>query len=96
MREMDSVLAVPDCDTACIGGKTVAAMIEGLQGGSYFRDRLLLFKFSCHALPQTVGIAAQPQHMVDVLLGKRKSRGRFHILCFINILNLFCFGKKQV
>ena len=96
MREMDSVLAVPDCDTACIGGKTVAAMIEGLQGGGYFRDRLLLFKFSCHALPQTVGIAAQPQHMVDVLLGKRKSRGRFHILCFINILNLFRFGKKQV
>ena len=33
MREMDSVLTIPDCDTACIGGKTVAAMIEGLQGG---------------------------------------------------------------
>ena len=92
MRKVDSVLAVPDCDAACIGGETVAAMIEGLQGGGNLRDRLLFFKCGCHALPQTVGIAAQPQHKVDVLLCKRKSRGCFHILCFINILNLFRFG----
>ena len=29
-------------------------------------------------------------------LGHRKSRGRFHTLCFVNLLNLFCFGEEQV
>ena len=37
----------------------------------------------------------QPQHMVDVSLGKRKSRGCFHILCFIYDSDLFCFGEGR-
>ena len=31
-----------------------------------------------------------------LFLGKRKSRGCLHILCFIYSLDLFRFGKKQV
>ena len=31
-----------------------------------------------------------------LLLGKRKSRGCFHILCFIYSLDLFRFGEEQV
>ena len=95
-REMDSVLAIPDGEAACICGKSVAAMIEFFQSGGDLRDRLLLFKFSGHALPQTVRIAAQPQHMVNVCLGKRKSRGCFHILCFVYDSDLFRFGGEQV
>ena len=71
-------------------------MIEGLQGGSYFRDRLLLFKFSCHALPQTVGIAAQPQHMVKLRLRNGKSEGRLrNALRFFYGCNLFRFGGEK-
>ena len=28
--------------------------------------------------------------------GKRKSRGRLHTLCFVDLLNLFRFGEEQV
>ena len=46
-------------------------------------------------LPLTVCIAAQTQHMVDVILGKRKSRGCMrYILCFIYGLDLFRFGEE--
>ena len=31
-----------------------------------------------------------------LFLGKRKSRGCFHILCFIYSLDLFSFGEEQV
>ncbi len=44
-----------------------------------------------------VGVAAQPQYMVNFLLGKRKSRECVcNILCFIYLLDLFCFGEEQV
>ena len=89
---MDTVLAIPCGDTAdpVASVKKTFQIVRDLGGG------LLFFKSSDDALPLAVGIAAQPQHMVNVRLGKRKSRGCFHILCFIYFLNLFRFGKEQV
>ena len=49
---------------------------------------------SRYALRVMVDLA---QHMVDVILGKRKSRGCMrYILCFIYGLDLFRFGEEQV
>ena len=75
---MDAVPGIPCGDAA----NPITPMVEGLQIGRYFRQGLLFLKGRHNALPQPVGVAAQPQHMVDVLLGKRKSRGCLHILCF--------------
>ena len=57
----------------------------------------LLFKGCNHTLPLAVCIAAQTQHKVNIILGKRKSRGCMrYILCFIYGLDLFRFGEEQV
>ena len=89
---MDTVLAIPHSNAAdpVASVKKAFQMVRDLGGG------LLFFKSSDDALSLADGIAAQPQHMVNVRLGKRKSRGCFHILCFIYFLNLFRFREEQV
>ena len=89
---MDTILGIPCSDAA----DPVAADIEGLQIGRNLGNGFLYFKGCDNALSLAIGIAAHPQHMVDVGLGKRKSRGCLHILCFIHSLDLFCFGEEQV
>ena len=91
MGQMDSILGIPCGDAA----NPVAAMVQGLQGVCDLGGGLLLLKGRDNALSLAIGVAAQPQHMVDVSLGKRKSRGCFHILCFIYDSDLFCFGEEE-
>ena len=89
--KMDSILGIPCSDAA----NPVAAMVQGFQGVCDLGGGLLLLKGRDNALSLAIGVAAQPQHMVDVSLGKRKSRGCFHILCFIYDSDLFCFGEEE-
>jgi len=91
--KMDTVLGIP-CTHAA---KTVAAVIQLFQCLGNLSGGFLLFKGGNNTLSLAVCVAAQTQHMVDVLLGKRKSRGCMrYILCFIYGLDLFRFGKEQV
>ena len=89
--KMDSILGIPCSDAA----NPVAAMVQGFQGVCDLGGGLLLLKGRDNALSLAIGVAAQPQHMVDVSLGKRKSRGCLHILCFIYDSDLFCFGEEE-
>ena len=65
-------------------------------------DRQLVHGFLLHELQGNdragvLGVAAQPQEMVDVLLGQRKSGGRLRCaLRFSDALYLFCFRGEQV
>ena len=93
MGKMDTILGIPCAHTA----KAIAAVVQRFQYLSNLSGVFLLFKGCNHTLPLTVCIAAQTQHMVDVILGKRKSRGCMrYILCFIYGLDLFRFGEEQV
>ena len=93
MGKMDTLLGIPCAHTA----KTVAAMVQRFQYLGNLSGGFLFFKGCNHTLPLAVCIAAQTQHMVDVILSKRKSRGCMrYILCLIYRLDLFCFGEEQV
>ena len=93
MGKMDTILGIPCGDAA----DPVAAVIQIFQNVCDFGGGFLLFKGCNHTLPLAVCIAAQTQHMVNIILGKRKSRGCMrYILCFIYGLDLFRFGEEQV
>ena len=93
MGKMDTILGIPCAHTA----KAIAAVVQRFQYLGNLSGGFLLFKGCNHTLPLTVCIAAQTQHIVDVILGKRKSRGCMrYILCFIYGLDLFRFGEEQV
>ena len=89
--KMDAVLGIPCGDAA----DPVAAVIQIFQNVCEFGGGFLLFKGCNHTLPLAVRVAAQPQHVVDVSLCKRKSRGCFHILCFVYDSDLFVFGEEE-
>ena len=88
---MDAVLGIPCGDAA----DSVAAVIQIFQNVCEFGGGFLLFKGCNHTLPLAIRVAAQPQHMVDASLCKRKSRGCFHILCFVYDSDLFVFGEEE-
>ena len=88
---MDTILGIPCGDAA----DPVAAVIERFQYLGNLSGSFLLFKGCNHTLPLAVRVAAQPQHMVNIRLAKRKSRGCFHILCFIYDSDLFVFGEEE-
>ena len=91
--KMDTILGIPCTHTA----KAIAAVVQRFQYLGNLSGGFLLFKSCNHTLPLTVCIASQTQHMVNVVLGKRKSRGCMcYILCFIYGLDLFRFGEEQV
>ena len=91
--KMDTILGIPCAHTA----KAVAAVVQRFQYLGNLSGGFLLFKGCNHTLPLAVCIAAQTQHMVNIILGKRKSRGCMrYILCFIYGLDLFRFGEEQV
>src|SRR5699024_5449326 len=60
--KMDSILGIPCSDAA----NPVAAMVQIFQGVCDLNSGLLFFKGRDNALSLTIGVAAQPQHMVDV------------------------------
>ena len=93
MGKMDTILGIPCTHTA----KAVATMVQRFQYLGNLSGGFLLFKCCNHTLPLTICIASQTQHMVNIILGKRKSRGCMcYILCFIYGLDLLRFGKEQV
>ena len=93
MGKMDAILGIPYAHAA----KAVAAVVQRFQYLGNLSGGFLLFKCCNHTLPLTICIASQTQHMVNIILGKRKSRGCMrYILCFIYGLDLFCFGEEQV
>ena len=93
MGKMDTILGIPCAHTA----KAIAAVVQRFQYLGNLSGGFLLFKGCNHTLPLAVCIAAQTQHMVNVVLGKRKSRGCMrYILCFIYGLDLLRFGEEQV
>ena len=91
MGKMDTILGIPCTHTA----KAVATVVQHFQYLGNLSGGFLLFKCCNHTLPLTICIASQTQHMVNIRLGKRKSRGCFHILCFIYDSDLFCFGEEE-
>lgn len=93
MRKMDTILGIPCAHTA----KAVAAVVQRFQYLGNLSGGFLFFKGCNHTLSLAVCIAAQTQHMVNIILSKRKSRGCMrYILCFIYGLDLFRFGEEQV
>ena len=70
-------------------------MIERFQYLGNLGGGFLLFKGCNHTLSLAIRVSAQPQYMVNIRLGKRKSRGCFHILCFIYDSDLFVFGEEE-
>lgn len=74
---------------------TAGVTVSGVLGNSLQYDGLVFFM----QLPESrlcrlrllVG-----SFRLRLFLGKRKSRGCFHILCFIYSLDLFSFGEEQV
>ena len=88
---MDTILGIPCAHTA----KAIAAVVQRFQYLSNLSGGFLLFKGRNHTLSLAICVAAQPQHMVNFRLGKRKSRGCMrYILCFIYGLDLFRFGEE--
>lgn len=71
--KMDAVLGIPCGDAA----DPVAAVIERFQYLGNFGGGFLLLKGRHNALPLTVCVAAQPQHMVNIRLCKEKAEDVF-------------------
>ena len=93
MGKMDTILGIPCAHAA----KAIAAVVQRFQYLGNLSGGFQLFKCCNHTLSLAVCIAAQTQHMVNIILGKRKSRGCMrYILCFIYGLDLLRFGEEQV
>ena len=60
---MDAILGIPYAHAA----KAVAAVVQRFQYLGNLSGGFLFFKGCNHTLPLAVGIAAQTQHMVDVI-----------------------------
>ncbi|MGI6182047.1 MAG: hypothetical protein ACOYIE_08225 [Agathobaculum sp.] len=74
--KVDTVLGVPCGQLPGVGLETTAANIFTAQKCGDFVQWLLLHKFSGHTLAAAVIVAAEPKHMVNIRLRKRKSEGR--------------------
>ena len=74
---------------------TTGVAVSGVLGNGLQNDGLIfLMQLSEGRLYRLRLIVAS--FWLRLLLGKKRSRGRFHTLCFINFLDLFRFGEEQV
>ena len=74
---------------------TAGVPVSGILGDSLQHDRLIFLM----QLPESrlcLRCLMVSSFRLRLFLGKRKSRGRFHTLCFVNFLDLFRFGEEQV
>ena len=92
---MDTLLIEPHADLGTIQLEAIAALIQLRQSLGNLLGGLALHIFQRHHHSEIGFIAASDEHLIDLVVGKRKSRGLF-ALCFINQANLFCFGEEQV
>ena len=93
--DVDAVSGIPRGKLALRGFEAVAA-VEGVlqQRGNVFRGLLFLERCGDHHAG-IVLVAAQPQHMVKLLLRNGKSEGRLCALRFFYGCNLFRFGGEK-
>ena len=93
--DVDAVSGIPRGKLCAVQLEAVAA-VEGLpEQGGYLAHWLLLLERCCDHHAGVVRVAAQPQHMVDLLLRNRKSEGRLCALRFFYGCNLFRFGGEK-
>ena len=95
-RKVDTVLGIPNGKLAVIGLDAGSTMIFLFEQVCDFFHRLLLLKSGGNHHSRVLGVARQTEHIVNIILGKRKSEGcRFYTLRFINESYLFLFGWNQ-
>ena len=70
-------------------------MVDFFQSINNISQWLLPLVFQGYDLSGLIRIAAKLKEMVDLLLGKRKSRG-LCALCLIDITDLFLFREEQI
>ena len=73
---------------------TAGVTVSGVLGNSFHHDGLVfLMQFPEGQFCRLCLMAGS--FRLRLFLGKRKSRGCFHILCFIYDSDLFCFGEEE-
>ena len=93
--DVDAVYGVPHGKLALRGFEAVAAVKGALQQRGNVFHRLLLLERGGNDHAGVVRVAAQPQHVVDLLLRNGKSEGRLCALRFFYGCNLFRFGGEK-
>ena len=94
--DVDAVYGVPRGKLALRRLKAVAAVEGALQQRGNGLHRLLLLERGGNDHAGIVRVAAQPQHMVKLLLRNGKSEGRLrNALRFFDRCNLFRFGGEK-
>ena len=96
---MDTILGIPHGELTVVGFETGSTVILLAQPCCDFANGFLFLKFRYDCHPGIFRIASKTEHMVDILLGKRKSEGcRSYTLRFVNLvyLLLFCGEYRQI
>ena len=94
--KVNTVLRIPHGELAVIGLDTGTAVIFLFEQFYDFFHRLLLLESGGNHHSRILGVACQTEHIVNIILGKRKSEGcRSYTLRFINEGYLFLFCREQ-
>ena len=90
--KVNTVLRIPHGELSIIGLETGTAVIFLFEQFYDFFHRLLLLESGRNHHSRVLGVACQTEHIVNIILGKRKSEGcRSYTLRFINDSDLLLF-----
>ena len=93
---MDAILGIPCADARITDFYAIAAIKQIFEVFRIFFHGLLLGKLCGNLFAVMVCIASKAQEMVDLILGKRKSEGRFcYALRLCDGLDLFRFRGEE-
>ena len=93
---MNTVLSKPCAHSAVIRNESATSDILTAKKCRDIIRRFLHHILCSDALTAVIIVAAKPENMVYILLGKRKSEGRLcNTLRFINIGDLFTFRGEE-
>ena len=93
---MDAILGIPCADALITDFNAVAAIKQIFEVFRIFIHGLLFGKLCGDLFAVVVSIASKAQEMVDFILGKRKSEGRFcYALRLCDVLDLLCFRGEE-
>ena len=93
--KMNTLVVEPHADLNPIQFEPIATTVKFRQTLCNLLGGFSLHIFQRHRHSEIGFVTASDKHLVNFVLGERKSRGRL-ALCFINKVNLFCFGKEKV
>ena len=93
---MNAIFGIPRADALITDFDAVAAIKQIFEVFRIFFHGLLLGKLCGNLFAVMVCIASKAQELVDLILGKRKSEGRFcYALRLCDVLDLFCFRGEE-